>query len=46
MIPASERFVVRIPVVAIHNCLELTPIDGFKKLPEDARCKAHAPFLF
>lgn len=46
MVPAPERFVVGIAVVTLDDLLELTSVDVFKQLSENARCKAHAPFLF
>jgi hypothetical protein len=46
MVPALERFVIGIPVVAIHNRLEAATIDRFNQLAKNARRKAHAPFPF
>jgi hypothetical protein len=46
MIPALERLVVGITVVTSHNRVKPAPVDGFKKLAENARCEAHAPSIF
>jgi hypothetical protein len=46
MLPAFEGFVVSIAIVTVHNSLKLTPVDGFKKLAEDARCKAYVLSIF
>src|ERR1700722_740303 len=42
MIPALERFVVGVPVQAIHNALKPSSIDGFKQMPKNAIAKPHA----
>ena len=42
MIPALERFVVGIPLVAIHNLPKLPPIDRFEELSKDAITILHA----
>src|SRR5205085_10278475 len=46
IVPARKRFDVGIAGVARYEPLELTPLDGFQQLTEDARCEAHAPSSF
>jgi len=46
MVPARKRFDIGIAGVALHQRVELTPLDRFQKLAEDARCEAHAPSSF
>ena len=46
MVPARKRFDIGIASVPRHQCLELTPLDRFQQLTEDARCEAHAPSSF
>jgi hypothetical protein len=46
MVPARKRFDVGITGVTLNECLELAPLDGFKQLTENARCKTHAPSSF
>jgi hypothetical protein len=46
MVPATKRLVVGVAIAALDNGGELATVDGFKKLAEDGRRKAHAPFLF
>jgi len=46
MVPARKRFDVGIASVTRHERVELTPLDRFQQLAEDARCEAHAPSSF
>ena len=46
MVPARKRFDVDIACVTRHEPVELTPLDRFQQLTEDARCETHAPFSF
>src|ERR1019366_847631 len=46
MVPAAERFIVSVGTVTRDERLELPAIDGCQQLAENARCIAHAPFLF
>jgi hypothetical protein len=46
MVPAAKRLVIGVAVAPLDDGGELASVDGFKKLAEDGRRKAHAPFLF
>ena len=46
MVPARKRFDVGIAGVPRHQRVEVTPLDRFQQLTEDARCEAHAPSSF
>ena len=46
MAPARKRFDVGIAGVTRHERVDLTPLDRFQQLTEDARCETHAPPSF
>ena len=46
MVPAPKQFDVGIAGVTRYEGLELTSLDRFQQLTEDARCEAHAPSSF
>ncbi len=46
VLPAAERFVIGVGVSALDDRLEPPPVEGFDKLAENGRSKAHAPLSF